>query len=616
MQKPLAAPILVATLLLPGLSLAEERRTTYNVAGYDIAAEGDLKGFTLELRPTRIAEGLDIVVVELTSPAPQPPPRFTLKWSLPSHDVVGQWATGRQMNKTIRPDWSGGRLQASMFAREAPVSCLFGSNDGNVLTFAVSDALDTVLIGSGIREEDGLIYNDITFFSEPHPSLTQYAAELRIDRRAVPYWTALADVGEWWARQPSYEPSRVPEPARQPVYSTWYSYHQSVDAAVLLKEVAIAKRMGFDSIIVDDGWQTLDSARGYAYTGDWQPERMPDMKGFVEGCHALGVKVVLWYAVPFVGKNAKVAERFKDKSLRYEDRLGAYVLDPRYPEVRQYLIEIYRKAIQDWGIDGFKLDFIERFAADEKTVLEATGGRDFASVNEATDRMMTDILAELKKMKPDVMIEFRQPYIGPLIRKYGNMFRASDCPNSYLANRVKTVDLRLLSGNTAVHADMIMWHYGERVEIAAFQLLNVLFSVPQVSVRLQEIPPDHLAMVQFYTTYWRENRPVLLDGAFEALAPAENYPVLIARGGGKQIVGVYGDSFVKLDGRTPGKIDLINGKSSETVVLAVRQDLGTYRYTIRDCQGKAVGSGQVRLDKGTRDFNVPVSGLLSLERVE
>ena len=70
-------------------------------------------------------------------------------------------------------------------------------------------------------------------------------------------------------------------------------------------------------------------------------------------------------------------------------------------------------------------------------MLEATGGRDFASVNEATDRMMTDVLAELRKVKPDVMIEFRQPYIGPLIRKYGNMFRASDCPNSYLANRVQ-----------------------------------------------------------------------------------------------------------------------------------------------------------------------------------
>jgi len=102
---------------------------------------------------------------------------------------------------------------------------------------------------------------------------------------------------------------------------------------------------------------------------------------------------------------------------------------------------------------------------------------------------------------------------------------------------------------------------------------------------------------------------------FEALAPAANYPVLIARGGGKQIVGLYGDAFVRLDGGAPEKIDVVNGKNSETVVLAVAQDLGPHRYTIRDCRGRTVGSGQTRLDKGARDFNVPVSGLLSLERV-
>jgi alpha-galactosidase len=612
----LGAAVLAVLLPQDVFAAAEEPKAIHRAAGFDIQAFGDLRAFILEFRTSRIADGLEVVTLKLQAPTPQPPPRFTLKWSVPSHDVTGQWATGRHLNKTMRPDWSGGRLQASMFAREAPVSCLFGSADQNVLTFAVSDALDTLLIGTGIREEDGLIYNDITFFSEPHPSLTQYTAELRLDRRPIPYWTALKEVGEWWARQPGYEPVAVPEPARLPVYSTWYNYHQSVDAAVLLKEVAIAKQMGFDSIIVDDGWQTLDTARGYAFTGDWQPERMPDMKGFVDGCHRLGVKVVLWYAVPFVGKNAKVAARFKDKSLRYDDRLGAYVLDPRHPDVRQYLIDIYRQAVQDWGIDGFKLDFIERFVADEKTVLEATDGRDFASVNEATDRMMTDILAELKKLKPDVMIEFRQPYIGPLIRKYGNMFRASDCPNSYLANRVKTVDLRLLSGNTAVHADMIMWHYGERVEIAALQLLNILFSVPQVSVRLQEIPQDHFAMVRFYTSYWRDNRPVLLDGEFEAVSPAANYPVLIGRAGGKQIVGLFGDAVVKLDGRATEKLDVINGKSSPTVVLSAAHELGRYRYTVRDCQGRPAGAGEVQMDKGTREFTVPASGLLTFERAQ
>jgi alpha-galactosidase len=326
------------------------------------------------------------------------------------------------------------------------------------------------------------------------------------------------------------------------------------------------------------------------------------------------VKVLLWYAVPFVGKNAAVAARFKDKSLRFEERLGAYVLDPRFPEVRAYLADIYRRALTEWGIDGFKLDFIERFVADEATVLEATGGRDYASVNEATDRMMTDIMAELRKIRPEVMIEFRQPYIGPLIRKYGNMLRASDCPNSYLANRVKTTDVRMLGGNTAVHADMVMWHYSEPVEKAAFQLLSVLFAVPQVSVRLREIPKDHFAMVRFYTAYWKENRAVLLDGDFEAHDPSANYPVLVARKGGKQIVGLYGDVVVGLDGRAPETIEVVNAKSSKRVVLAVDADRGSYRATVRDCQGTVVATRTVRMDTGTHDFVVPVSGLLTLER--
>jgi len=584
-------------------------------SGLDYHVLGDLKGFALELRGREIEKGLEILTLALKSGQPAPPPRFTLRWAVPSHDVIGQWTTSRHLNKTIRPDWAGSRLQASMFAREAPLSCLFGGDDRNVLSFAVSDALNTVLTAAGVREEDGFIYNEAVFFSERHEDLAEYTVELRVDRRRIPYHRVLRDVAEWWAKQPGYAPAPVPEPARLPVYSTWYNYHQSVDADVLLKELAVAKELGFDSIIVDDGWQTLDTGRGYAFTGDWEPERIPDMKGFVDAAHRLGVKVVLWYAVPFVGKNAKVAAPFQSKSLRFDERLGAYVLDPRFPEVRAYLTEIYRKAIREWGIDGFKLDFIDRFVADADTVLEARGGRDFASVNAATDRMMTDILAELTKIRPDVMIEFRQPYIGPLIRKYGNMFRASDCPNSYVANRVKTTDLRLLSGTTAVHADMIMWHPSEPVETAALQLLNILFSVPQVSVRLRESPKEHLEMLKFYTAYWNANRAILLDAPIEAFHPAANYPMLAAAGAEKRIVGLYDDVAVRWDGGA-SRLDVINGKSSSDVIVAVGQDRGRYRATVRDCRGRVVRSETLRLDKRLHAFGVPASGLLALEPVE
>jgi alpha-galactosidase len=610
-----AYALLVSLFLMALPSAQQERKTVVQVAGLDVEITGDLHGFSLASDVTRIEDRLEVLSITLRSPSAQPPPRLVIRWSIPSHDVAGHWMTGRFLNKSIRPDWSAGRLQASMFAREAPVSCLFSSDNRNVLAFAVSDALETVSAGAGVREEDGLVYNDVILFAERRRPLAEFRVAIRLDRRNVPYETALGDVSDWWAKQPGYRPAQVPETARLPMYSTWYSYHQSVDATALLKEVAVAKTLGFSSIIVDDGWQTLDSSRGYAYTGDWQPERMPGMKTFAEGCHALGVKVLLWYSVPFVGTHAKAAALFKNKSLRFDDRLGAFVLDPRYPEVRQYLIDIYTKAVREWNLDGLKLDFIDRFVADEQTVLEASDGRDFGSVNEAANRLMTDVLAALIRVKPDVMVEFRQPYIGPLIRTYGNMFRASDSPNAAVANRVKTIDLRLLSGTTAVHADMIMWHSSEPVEVAALQYLNILFSVPQVSVRLQDIPPDHLAMVRFYTQYWIANRAVLLDGQLSAPVPLANYPLVRSHAGGTHIVALYADLVVPLDGEEPvSRVDVINAKHSAAVVLAVNAMLGRYTYSIRDCQGRLVRSGDVRLDRGLMDFEVPMSGVLTLER--
>jgi alpha-galactosidase len=595
----------------------EPPHTRHKLAGLDVDVVGDLRGFTVKLGAQSLEPNLDVVTVTLESPTRQRPPAFALKWAVPSHDVAGQWTPSRILDKGIKPDWARSRLEVSMFAKNAPVVALFGADNGNVQTFAVSDALNTLSSGSGVREEDGLIYNEVAFFGEPHVPLTTYTAQLRIDRRRVPYFTALGDVGRWWAQLPGMQPASVPPDARLPMYSTWYNYHQKLDPKELLAELAVAKELGFRTIIVDDGWQTLDSSRGYAYTGDWKPERMPDMKGFVDACHKLGIKVMLWYAVPFMGTNAAGAAKWKGKTLRLEERMGAYVLDPRYPDVRAYVIDIYRKALTDFGLDGFKLDFIERFVADDKTVLEAKDGRDYASVNEATDRMMTDVLLELRKSRPDVLIEFRQPYIGPLIRKYGNMFRAGDCPNSYLANRVKTIDLRLLSGQTAVHADMIMWHPGEPVEAAARQLLHILFSVPQVSVRLREIPAEHREMLTYYTRYWTENRAVLLDGKLEPLYPAQNYPVVIGSSGRKQIVGLYGDGVVPLDAARPSQaIDVVNGTAASSVVLMVsgRAPFGSYRYVVRDCRGRTVGQGKLRLGPGAHAVAVPPSGLLALER--
>lgn len=599
-------------------ALAQEtpQAATFSLGGVEVVVTGDLADFELTVETETTVEGVEIAHLNLESTAPAVPPALSLTWSMPAKDVHGHWTTATRFEKALGPDWGMSRV-SSMLARNAPVLSLFGSDDRNQLTFAVSDALNDVTLRAGIREEDGTARAAIDLFTKPHPAVSDVVVTVRFDRRAVPYWESLGDVGTWWAERAEYEPARVPTIARAPMYSTWYSYHQSVDAASLLREVELSAELGYEAIIVDDGWQTLDSQRGYAYTGDWKPERIPDMKGFVDAVHDRGQKVLLWYAMSLVGEQSEAFSRFQGKYLRRWEGQNAYVLDPRYPEVREYIIDTYRRAISDWGVDGFKLDFLGMFVATESTVLEAGEGRDFASVNQATDRLMTDVMVALRRVNEDIMIEFRQPYIGPLMRKYGNMFRAGDAPNAAVDNRVRTVDLRLLSGDTAVHSDMFMWHVDAPVEVAALQFLNILFAVPQLSVRLEAIPPDHREMVKFYTDYWRQNQAVLLDGNFEARDPMANYPLVSAHDDRKRIVAVYSDVAVSIDSeQAQERIDLVNAKASERIVVDPRGALGRYRYETVDERGRASGDGGVvSFDDGPVAFDVPPSGMVRLVKL-
>jgi hypothetical protein len=45
-----------------------------------------------------------------------------------------------------------------------------------------------------------------------------------------------------------------------------------------------------------------------------------------------------------------------------------------------------------------------------------------------------------------------------------------------------------------------------------------------------------------------------------------------------------------------------------------RAALGSYRYVVRDCRGRTVGQGKLRLTPGAHALPVPPSGLLALER--
>lgn len=580
---------------------------------YRLSGNGD--GFEASVRIESPEEGVELVHIRLRAEAPIAPPAFRLEWRIPIVDVQGVWHPGAYRNRGLAADWMKG--YASRLTNSAPVVSLYGGDGGNRLTFAFSDTQSPVVCEAGVHEETAEFRCAVSFFGERTAPLAAYDATVRIDNRPVPYYDALNGVQAWWAADPAGAPSPVPEAAREAAYSTWYSFHQAIEPAAIEDECRRAKALGCGVVIVDDGWQTANNARGYAYCGDWEAceEKMPDMAAHVARVRALGMKYMLWYSVPYVGVHSRAWETFRGKLLYAVEERGWGVLDPRFPEVREYLIGLYERAMREWKLDGFKLDFVDAFTLPDGTAPVYGEGRDYVGVHEAVDRLLSDVMSRLRAANPEVLIEFRQSYVGPNMRKYGNMFRAADCPNDAVENRARTLDIRLLCGDTAAHADMLMWHPDEPAESAALQLVNVLFAVPQLSVRLDRIGAAHAETVAFWLAFWREHRDTLLGGRLEPLHPELLYPLVYAGDGRKLIAAAYHRTVVGLGARElPETLLLVNGTRSEGVVLELDRDEGVRRLTVQDCRGRVVSRRDIRLAPGLLRVEVPPAGVASLAR--
>ena len=534
------------------------------------------------------------------------PKEFRISFSIRDVDIYSVWSPSIRYGRYIGPNW-GKRTTSSRLASWMPMHSLVSSTGKNRMTVAISDAKTPIDLRSGECEEDANIQWDIKFFTVPIAPIKQYKATVRIDTRSIPYYDAIYDTVAWWETDCGYTPAYVPEHAKLPMNSLWYTYHQKLDVESIIKECELSKPLGMDTVIVDDGWQTDDNTRGYQFCGDWEvsPAKIPDMKDFVRRVHETGMKIMLWFSVPFMGTGAKSYARFCDMLLDETGNNKTYFsLDPRYKKVRDYLIAIYAKAVEEWGFDGLKLDFIDSFALKGKS-LEYDERRDYQSLEDAVDALMTELTDTLRAINPEVLIEFRQSYVGPAIRKYGNMLRVADCPNDAIRNRQDVINLRLTSGSTAVHSDMIMWNCDDTVESAAMQFASILYSVPQISMKLETLPADHKKMLSFYLSFWRDNRDVLLNGKLVAANPESSYSIVYAEKDDLAIFTSYTERVI--DCSAYARVIAINATGCTSLIL---KGACGKAYRVLDCMGNVQKEGII--SEALCEIDIPLCGMIQL----
>ena len=546
-------------------------------------------------------DGISIYRVAFNWESPTAPKKVTLLYSVPCVDTYTMWDPIEKLRNLP----FGERQTDSRLASGMPLKGVLSRSGNNRLLVSVSDLKSPIGLGIKAGIWSGNLECSVNFFTMLTGPFANYEAEIRIDTRDIPFDSAVYDAREWFNAL-GYKNAYVPQDAKFPMYSTWYSYGQSVSETAVIKECEKAVKLGMKAVILDDGWQTDNLESMYGYCGDWIPikRKFPDMRAFCEKIHLLGMKVIVWFSVPFMGKYSKNCKRFNGKYLCYYDNSDCYALDPRYKEVREFLVKTYATAVKEWNLDGLKLDFIDRFKANG----EYSSEMDFVSVENAVEQLLQDITVALKAINPDILIEFRQPYFGPVVSAYGNMMRVWDCPLDGGTNKNQTINLRLVSGSCAVHSDMIYWSREDSPQSVALQLYGTVFSVPQISARLDEITQEQGLVLKSYLNFWNEHRQTLTEGKLKVRFCENGYGYAESTVNGETVAMLSAVTVFEntANAKTCYAINLTDSK--EIILKLVDGQDST--YSVFDCFGKEIS--WAKADEKLSLISVPLGGMIKV----
>lgn len=568
-------------------------------------AESGVSGVELELgvgaRVTGAEVEGDLTVLTIQSEAPFT--RLALRVALGRAE--GYWFPTMRHRRTLLPDWAGSE-HASLID-SAPIGSLYDREGRGLLSFALDRMVEESDLQFGVSEEERAY---VVYISFPTGSRV---VRLAIARPGRGFADSVGELSEWMARAAS-EPLSIPESARAPLYCTWYAFAQDIDAESVEREALLAAGLGCGAIIIDDGWQELGDGRWYRGVGDWQPDtaKFPAFAEHVSRLRSFGLDVVLWVAPLLLGAESRAHPLLERYAPFDSPALRARVLDPRFAEVREHIVSTCVRLIKDFGLSGLKIDFLDQASVYQGT---PTNG-DIPDVGVALETAFVEMHRRLRDAGiGDVLIEFRQKYVGPATAPFANLLRADDCPADAVVNRISTIDLRMHARHQLVHSDPVIWDPRGGVEIVGRQLLNAFFAVPQLSARLSQLDDEHLAVVRFGLERWISVRDVVLGGRLDPGLASEYYPIVRATLGDRSVIGAFQSREVSIDTQGARHITLLNATSNSSVLARWQGGGGCFRVRAWSPTGVLVDEYDVDTADRFTDLRIPTSGVAELAKM-
>ncbi len=204
-------------------------------------------------------------------------------------------------------------------------------------------------------------------------------------------------------------PQRAARQASKVLYNSWYATEFDVNEADQVSLAEIAKRIGVELFVIDDGWfkGRVDDRAGL---GDWtvDPKKFPTgLKSLIQRIQAMGMDFGIWVEPEMVNRNSDLFRAHPDWVLHTPNRTphegrNQLVLNLAREDVKQYTLNWLDRLLSENDISFVKWDM-------NRSVSEA-GWPGVPPERQRELRIryvnnLYDILRRLRERHPDVVFE-------------------------------------------------------------------------------------------------------------------------------------------------------------------------------------------------------------------
>ena len=186
--------------------------------------------------------------------------------------------------------------------------------------------------------------------------------------------------------------------------NSWESVYFDINENKLKQLADKAKELGFDGIVIDDGW-FVGRNDDTAALGDWREDKSKFPKGineFSNYLRARGMSLGIWIEPEMISENSQLYKSHPNWALKINNARNIVgrnqrILDITLKEVSAYIFESLEKLVSEYGASYIKWDFNRRFAD--------IAGNEGSAYFYRYIRSLYKILNQFTQKYPDIIIE-------------------------------------------------------------------------------------------------------------------------------------------------------------------------------------------------------------------